>query len=186
MNAIPLIAALTTVSILGASPSWAQSHQPYAGLQSRPIKALSDEQLADLRAGRGMGLALAAELNGYPGPLHVIQLADALALTAPQRDRMQTLFETMRAEAVALGDRLITEEAELERQFATRTVTPASLNAATAAIGRTQAELRAAHLRYHLMTVEVLTPHQVRRYIELRGYAGAAPEPQHRPGMHHR
>jgi hypothetical protein len=47
--------------IMGAS---AQSPQPYAGMQTRPIKALSDQQIADLRAGRGMGLALAAELNG--------------------------------------------------------------------------------------------------------------------------
>jgi hypothetical protein len=46
----------------------AQSAQPYSGMQSRPIKALSDQTVADLRAGRGMGLALAAELNGYPGP----------------------------------------------------------------------------------------------------------------------
>src|SRR5581483_11779332 len=46
------------------------SQAPYAGLQHRAVKALSDQQLADLRAGRGMGLALAAELNGYPGPIH--------------------------------------------------------------------------------------------------------------------
>jgi hypothetical protein len=44
----------------------AQSQQPYAGLAGRSIKALSEQQIADLQAGRGMGLALAAELNGYP------------------------------------------------------------------------------------------------------------------------
>ncbi len=80
------IAAVITFAI-GVSP--AQTQQPYAGLQSRPIKALSDRELADLRAGRGMGLALPAELNGYPGPLHVIELADALALTAEQRGRQK-------------------------------------------------------------------------------------------------
>ena len=61
---IPLTIAvvmLTTVT------SFAQT--PYAGMQSRPIKALSEQQVADLQAGRGMGLALAAELNGYPGLL---------------------------------------------------------------------------------------------------------------------
>jgi hypothetical protein len=164
----------------------AQSHPPYTGMQSRPIKALSDEQLADLRAGRGMGLALSAELNGYPGPLHVIELADALALTAAQRSRMQRLFEDMRAEAIALGDRLIAEEKELDRQFATRTITPSTLGAATAAIGRTQARLRAAHLRYHLLTVDVLTPDQVRRYIALRGYSSPAAEREHQPHGRHR
>jgi len=157
----------------------AQSHQPYAGLQSRAIKALSDQQIADLRAGRGMQLALAAELNGYPGPLHVLEHADALALTAEQRARMQQLFEAMKAEAIGLGERLIAQESALDRLFADRTVTPATLAAATGEIGRTQGELRATHLRYHLAAFEVLTPHQMQRYAELRGYAGGAHRPHH-------
>jgi len=74
---------------------------------------------------------------------------------------------------VPLGERLIAEEAALDRAFATRSITPASLEAMTAAIGRSQAMLRAAHLRYHLAMVEVLTPEQRRRYGELRGYSGA-------------
>ena len=65
-----------------------QPAAPYAGYQQRPIKALSEQQIADLRAGRGMGLALAAELNGYPGPVHVLALAGgarAHARAAPLR-----------------------------------------------------------------------------------------------------
>ena len=61
-----------------ASVAFAQS--PYVGMQTRSIKALSDQQIADLKAGRGMGLALPAELNGYPGPAHVLELADQLGL----------------------------------------------------------------------------------------------------------
>ena len=67
--------ALVAVLVGAAPAAWPQTHQPYAGLQARPVKALSDQQIADLRAGRGMGLALAAELNGYPGPMHVLELA---------------------------------------------------------------------------------------------------------------
>jgi hypothetical protein len=178
-----MTAAVMTLIIGG---SLAQAQQPYAGLQSRPIKALSDRELADLRAGRGMGLALAAELNGYPGPAHVIELADALALTAEQRGRMQHLYETMKAEAIALGERLIDQEADLDRQFASRTATPVTLDGATTRIGQTQAELRATHLRFHLATMEVLTPDQVRRYSELRGYTSGAQGAPHHPGMHHR
>jgi Spy/CpxP family protein refolding chaperone len=163
----------------------AQAQQPYAGLQSRPLKALSEAQIADLRAGRGMTLALAAELNGYPGPLHVVELADALALTPEQRARMQVLYETMKAEAVPLGERLIMQEAELDGEFATRVVTQATLMAATAQIGQTQAALRATHLRYHLLTIEVLTPEQMRRYAQLRGYENLPERQQHDPGMHH-
>ena len=91
--------------------------------------------LADLRAGRGMGYALPAELNGYPGPSHTLENADALRLSPAQRERTKALFEAMKAEAVPLGERLIQQEAELERLFAERAVTPASLEAATSAIG---------------------------------------------------
>ena len=41
---------------------------PYAGQESRAIKALSDSEIDDLANGRGMGLAKAGELNGYPSP----------------------------------------------------------------------------------------------------------------------
>jgi hypothetical protein len=63
-----------------AQVAFAQS--PYAGMQMRLIKALSEQQIADLKAGRGMGLALPAELNGYPGPIHVLELSDELGLSA--------------------------------------------------------------------------------------------------------
>ena len=72
-------------------------------METRPIKALSDQQVADLKAGRGMGLALAAELNGYPGPAHVLELSDKLGLTVEQRARVQQLFESMKQEALPLA-----------------------------------------------------------------------------------
>jgi Spy/CpxP family protein refolding chaperone len=149
-----------------------QHHQPYAGLQDRPVKAFSDQQIADLRAGRGMSLALAAELNGYPGPLHVLEHADALGLSAAQRQKTKAFFEAMRAEAVSLGERLVDQEAELDRLFATKTIQRTSLDSTTAAIAATQGALRAGHLRHHLAMIDLLTPEQVRRYAELRGYAG--------------
>jgi len=155
---------------LPTAASLAQSQQPYAGLEARSIKALSDQQIAHLKAGRGMGLALAAELNGHPGPMHVLELADSLDLSGQQRAKMQELFAAMKAEAVPLGERLIAQEAELDKQFAGKTITPASLAAATEAIGTTHATLRRTHLKYHLFTIEVLTPAQLQHYAELRGY----------------
>ena len=161
--------------------------QPYAGLEARPVKALSDGEIADLKAGRGMGLALPAELNGYPGPIHVLELAERLGLTTEQRAAVEALFAAMKAEAVPLGERLIAEETALDRQFADRTVTRATLSEATAAIAGTRARLREAHLKYHLATAEVLRPEQVRRYGELRGYAGRGQptRPPHHPGGAH-
>ena len=165
--------AMTVALVLIAGSSLAQSHQPYAGLQSRPVKALSEQQIADLRAGRGMTMALPAELNGYPGPLHVIENADALALTPAQIAHMQRLYNDMKGEAMALGERLIIQETELDRQFANHTVTGSTLVEATAAIAKTQGELRGTHLRYHLLTVEILTRDQLRRYAEVRGYGSS-------------
>jgi hypothetical protein len=166
---------------LAAGPSFAESAQPYAGLEGRPIKALSEQQIADLRAGRGMGLALAAELNGYPGPMHVLELADALDLSGQQRAKMQELFAAMKAEAIPLGERLIAQEADLDNAFASKTITAASLAASTEAIGATHAALRRTHLKYHLFAIEVLAPAQLQRYAELRGYKSGM---QHPHGRH--
>ena len=72
-----LVATVAIVLLNGS----AMAQQPYAGLQHRSVRTLSEQQIADLNAGRGMGLALAAELNGYPGPIHAIELAEQLHLS---------------------------------------------------------------------------------------------------------
>jgi hypothetical protein len=192
MNRLSACFALALAFSTSVALAQSQSQQPYAGLQERPIKALSAQQIADLKAGRGMGLALPAELNGYPGPVHVLEHADTLKLTAQQRGRTEALLASMKAEAVPLGLRLIAQESELDRAFAGRSITPESLAEKTAAIGRTQAALRAAHLRYHLTQAELLTPAQMRHYAELRGYAGGQGHSGdnghsggHHPGMKH-
>jgi hypothetical protein len=158
--------------------AWSQ-HQPYGGMQTRAIKALSEEQIADLRAGRGMGLALAAELNGYPGPVHVLELAEPLGLNDEQRDRLHQLFEGMKDEATLLGGRLIAAEARLDHAFATQAVTEKTLSQDVDAIGALQAALRTAHLKYHLATRELLAERQIARYAELRGYGSATAPPHH-------
>ena len=130
-----------------------------------------------------MGLALAAELNGYPGPSHVLELADKLDLSPDQRAQVQRLFDSMKAEALPLGSRLIEQEANLDRQFATHAITPEILKAATAEVAMTQGALRETHLKYHLATVRILTPDQMQRYAELRGYGD---KPMDRHHFHHK
>jgi len=112
----------------------AQTPQPYAGMETRPIEALSEQQIADLRTGRGMSLALAAELNGYPGPRHVLELADQLNLSPQQLQNVKRLFEEMTAEAVAWGQTLIAQETALDGQFAKRSISQDSLSSAMAAL----------------------------------------------------
>jgi Spy/CpxP family protein refolding chaperone len=168
------------ILVLTAVAATAQT--PYAGMQTRSIKALSEQQVADLGAGRGMGLALAAELNGYPGPSHVLELADKLELTANQRDNVKALFDAMKAEALPIGSKLIEQEAALDQQFASRTVTPESLKAAIATVAVTQGELRETHLKYHLSTADILTTGQMQKYAELRGYTNSG---GHQKRHHH-
>ena len=45
---------------------------PYRGQTSTEIRGLTENEISELRQGHGMGLARAAELNGYPGPRHVL------------------------------------------------------------------------------------------------------------------
>jgi hypothetical protein len=170
--------AIVAITLAFASPAFAQHghgqhgqhNAPYAGQHQRQIKALSEQQVADLRAGRGMGLALAGELNGYPGPLHVIELADRLQLKDDQRASAQRLFDAMKKEASALGQTLIEQEAALDQAFATRRISEQSLQDMTGQIAVTQGQLRAVHLKYHLATADLLTEAQRRHYAILRGY----------------
>lgn len=165
-------AALAGLAVVAATAQ-ALAQMPYAGLQSRSVKALSDQQIADLHAGRGMRLALAAELNGYPGPMHVLEHANELKLSDDQRSRIHALLESMKAEAMAIGRELVARETELDRAFADRSITQDRLTTAVAAIGDAQSRLRATHLKYHLLTPAILTESQMRHYAELRGYAGS-------------
>src|SRR4030088_283499 len=157
----------------------AAAQTPYAGMQARPIKALSDQQVADLKAGRGMGLALAAELNGYPGPSHLVELSDQLGLTAEQLSSLKGMFDAMKAETIPIGENLVAQEQELDRLFAENAISEQQLKAATQNIGETQARLRNAHLRYHLRARVILQPSQIRRYAELRGYGAEPQAPAH-------
>jgi hypothetical protein len=182
-KSVTLLVAVTAITAVLAPLAASAQQQPYAGFQARSIKALSEDQIADLKAGRGMGLALAAELNGYPGPSHVLELAQPLGLSRIQQTKVQELFAAMKAETVPLGEKLIAQEADLERQFVGKTITEASLTAAMQVIAATQAALRTAHLKYHLATVDVLAPAQIQQYADLRGYSSGA-QPKHQHGRH--
>lgn len=175
MNTMKLIAA--TSLCIGATAAFGQhpghAATPYAGLQSRDIKALSAQDTEGLLQGRGMSLALAAELNGYPGPMHVLELADALQLDAGQRERTQSLLAAHKAEARDMGLRIVEAERELDRAFAGGKATDEEIERLTARIAALQAGLRAAHLQTHLKQTRMLSPHQVMRYQQLRGYTPA-------------
>jgi len=154
--------------------SWAidaPAQSPYAGEEQRHIKALSPERIEGLEAGSGLGYARAAELNGYPGPKHVLELADDLDLDADQLRRSEALFESMRDRAGELGRDLIAVEAELEVAFAEETITRERLVELVSRSARIDSQLRLVHLQAHLEQAELLENEQVDEYMRLRGYA---------------
>jgi Spy/CpxP family protein refolding chaperone len=143
---------------------------PYVGFETREVKTLSTDRQEGLRRGAGLGYALAAELNGYPGPMHVLELSDQLGLDADQKSRVQRAFEKMRKDAIAAGEALIAAEAHLDRLFALKQVSYDRIDAQTAVAAGQEARLRAIHLKAHLEMAEILTPEQTESYNRLRGY----------------
>lgn len=162
--------------VLLATPAASQQTltSPYREQLASEIRGLSAKDIDDLREGRGMGLARAAELNGYPGPRHILDAVEIgqLHLSAEQLRTVRQLFEAMSREARRLGDIILKEEQALEAAFRTGTIDEAALRARVARIAGFHGELRAVHLRTHLETRALLTDHQLQRYNHLRGYAG--------------
>ena len=153
---------------------------PYVDDQSRSIKALSDQEMADYAAGKGMGFARAAELNGYPGPAHVLELADELTLSPLQRERTAALFRRMQTRASGLGTRLVDEERALDDLFASKSISRDALAKALSSIASLQSEIRATHLQAHLDQTEILSAAQAMKYWHLRGYAENSAPPLHK------
>jgi hypothetical protein len=140
-------------------------------MQSRAVKSLSDADIKELRRGGGWGLALAAELNGMPGPAHLLELKDKIPLTQDQVAKTQVLFDDMRKAAITTGERLIAAETALELAFARGTVDEASLRGLLSEAEAARTALRFIHLSQHYKTVQYLQPEQIKRYNVLRGYA---------------
>jgi Spy/CpxP family protein refolding chaperone len=170
----PFLALLLLPSALYAQAHAHEEHtSPYADFEDREVKALSAEDIEGLLAGAGMEMALPAELNGYPGPRHVLDMAGMLELTDQQRGSVQEVFERMQAEAQALGVKIVEAERVLDAAFAEATIDEASLESMVDDIARARGALRVAHLKAHLEVYPLLTEAQRAHYRMARGYGGA-------------
>jgi Spy/CpxP family protein refolding chaperone len=173
------MAFLTTALMLVSAQ---HDKSPYAGQEQRAIKALSEGEIEAYLSGAGMGLAKAAELNGFPGPKHVLELAAELGLTDRQKQTTQQIYDRMHNDAVRLGKLIVAKERELNDSFAQNQINAGKLDAITSDIARLQAGLRAAHLRAHLEMKRVLTVEQTMKYNKLRGYDEGEAHSQHHTG----
>jgi Spy/CpxP family protein refolding chaperone len=159
------------VLLLLAAGAVNAQHGGYAGQQDRAIKALSEDETKQYLSGAGMGYARAAELNGYPGPMHVLELADQLKLSPEQRAATQRLMETHKAEARSIGAKRVAAEKSLDELFKTGGADPKHTAEAVRASAQLEGEYRLSHLDTHLKMRALLSDHQVAQYNALRGYA---------------
>lgn len=143
---------------------------PYQGQENRDIKALSANEVEGLKTGKGLGLAKAAELNGLPGPKHVLELKEPLQLSPEQEKEVLMLFSSMKNEAIALGTEVLRKEQELETFFRSDNPSEKDMVELVAEVADVRGKLRVTHLKYHLKTTDVLTKHQTKQYFTLRGY----------------
>ena len=193
MNKTYIAAIIVPVVAAGLAESWhffthasasdtgkhtSAIRSPYAGQEKRGIKALPQADVEGLLAGAGTpfgGMAKPAELNGYPGPRHVLDAVEAgeFEITEGQEAQIEELYEEMKAQSIALGEKIISIEQRIDDEFANQSITIGSLRENTANSADVYGQLRFVHLKYHLQMMDILTPDQVERYNTLRGYIGS-------------
>lgn len=147
----------------------------YAGQETRDIKSLSAEDLAELKRGGGWGLAKAAELNGYPGPAHVLEMKEEIGLSDDQIKAISAIFDIMQKDAIVRGERFVALERRLEEGFQARSIDEDRLRRDLQAIAEARSALRETHLAAHLKTVRILSEEQIAAYNTLRGYGAQDP-----------
>lgn len=146
---------------------------PYAGQELRDIKSLSDIDVQSLQNGTGEafgGVAKLAELNGYPGPRHILDMATELQLTDRQRMEIDLIYQNMSTNAKSIGAAIIAVEQDIDRSFANKTITEENLKLMLDKSADLYGQLRIVHLSAHLDTVQILTIEQVQMYNQMRGY----------------
>ncbi|MGH7417382.1 MAG: hypothetical protein ACREKB_06360, partial [Candidatus Rokuibacteriota bacterium] len=177
---VALVVVVSVTAPLAAQPMLSSPYREELGSE---IRGLTTKEIEDLREGRGMGLARAAELNGYPGPRHVLDAVQAgqFHLSPQQLAGVGQLFEGMSREARRLGAAILTEEQALEAGFRAGKIDAVDLRARLTRIAGLHGTLRAIHLKTHLETRALLTDHQIERYNQIRGYRpGGAGSGQHK------
>lgn len=176
LRPVPFSIGLLAVLTLGSptvaqhSSSQAKHEKPYAGQQDREIKSLSAQDLDELGRGAGWGLARAAELNGVPGPAHLLELSGELELDEEQVAAITAIRDRMSQNAVEAGERFVAAERALDEAFASGVPELEELERLTREAGEARAALRLVHLAAHLETPNVVSTAQVERYNALRGY----------------
>ena len=170
MRFMHLILIFTLLPVSAFSSSEGSFKSSYVGQEKREIKSLSESDSDELENGRGWGLAKAAELNGVPGPAHLLEMKTEIGFSQEQLGQIEILYQEMQQQAIPLGVKLIEYERALNTHFANRTISEELLREMLEKIAKVQEQLRYVHLSTHLKTPDILTAEQIDLYNKLRGY----------------
>ena len=121
-----------------------------------------------LLKGIGLDLAAVAELNNWPGPKHVLALKTELGLTRDQLKKTEAVEKGVVSSATAKGEEIVQLEEELAVMFQSGSANEKAVRTKLEQIGKARAELRYIHLQAHLRMKQILTPDQVKLYVELK------------------
>jgi len=159
-----------------------------AAVDGGGLPALPEETMAAYLDGRAMWMDSAAELNHYPGPRRVLELATVLGLSADQRQAVTAIQDESRQQAIDVGRQLIALEQRLNRIFAWGQASEDNILQTVTDIGTLQAKLRMTHLLASIRTRELLSRDQIDHYDLLQGYGspnGGNPDRMGCNAMHH-
>lgn len=188
----PFLLILATLLLLGAGCATTEQEvavktddavpnytSPYVGEETRDIKSLSETDIESLTEGSGVafgGMAKLAELNGYPGPRHLLDMVDTeMNFTDEQLEQIEEIYKEMRDDAIQLGEQIIDIERELNDSFVDGTVTQKNLEDRVNESAEIYGQLRYVHLSAHLKMMGILTGEQIQLYNDLRGYTSGDP-----------
>ncbi len=172
---VVVFAAIGAPVVSRAQPTGPMS--PYVPQMGSAIRGLSQQEVEDLRDGHGAGFARMGEMNGYPGPIHALELRDKLGLTDPQVKQVEDLRDATIATAKQLGEQILEREARLSAGFARRKISEGDMKAQVSEVAELYGRLRAAHLRAHMAMLGILSSSQIAHYNMLRGYTAPGPGP---------
>jgi len=165
-----LLFTLVLISGFANDDTTGEKVSSYIAEQTRQIKSLSANDIKALQSGAGWGLAKPAELNGIPGPLHVLELQEELGLSRLQKNKIQDLWSSMNEQAKLEGDRYLDVEEKIEEFFKSKKDNEEELDNLLNQSATHLAALRKTHLLAHLEVLPILSFHQIKKYNVLRGY----------------
>ena len=177
---LSVLSVTSAIALTHSKRSRQTAQSPYSDQLTSPVRGLSAQEVDNLLNGRGAGYATTAELNSYPGPLHILELQDQLEVSNEQIQQIESVFQKMNAQAKALGQSIVEREQALSAAFENNKINRSELQTQTQQLAELYGKLRATHLEAHLAVTPLLSPEQIATYDNLRGYTGSESSYEHR------